>query len=59
MVGVWAGLGDEEGARGCEDVLHAVEIQQLLYDTPQRFEDQNILNVPNTSILYTSSWYLD
>ena len=29
-----------------------------LYDNPQRFEDQNILNVPNASILYTGSWYL-
>ena len=24
-----------------------------LYDNPQRFEDQNILNVPNANILYT------
>ena len=30
-----------------------------LYDTPQRFEDQNILNVPNANILYTVNWYLD
>ena len=29
-----------------------------LYDNPQRFEDQNILNVPNANILYTGSWYL-
>ena len=29
-----------------------------LYDNPQRFEDQNILNVPNTNILYTGSWCL-
>ena len=29
-----------------------------LYDYPQCFEDQNILNVPNASILYTGSWYL-
>ena len=29
-----------------------------LHDNPQRFEDQNILNVPNTNILYTGSWYL-
>ena len=29
-----------------------------LYDNPQRFEDQNIMNVTNTSILYTGSWYL-
>ena len=26
-----------------------------LYDNPQRFEDQNILNVPNANILYTGS----
>ena len=24
-----------------------------LYDNPQRFEDQNIMNVPNANILYT------
>ena len=29
-----------------------------LYDSPQRFEDQNILNVPNANILYTGNWYL-
>ena len=29
-----------------------------LYDNPQRFKDQNILNVPNANILYTGSWYL-
>ena len=29
-----------------------------LYDNPQHFEDQNILNVPNANILYTGSWYL-
>ena len=27
-------------------------------DNPKRFEDQNILNVPNASILYIGSWYL-
>ena len=26
-----------------------------LYDNPQRFEDQNILNVPNANILYTGT----
>ena len=26
-----------------------------LYDNPQRFEDQNILNVSNANILYTGS----
>ena len=29
-----------------------------LYDNLQRFEDQNILNVPNANILYTGSWYM-
>ena len=29
MVGVWAGLGGGEGARGCGGVLHAVQIQPL------------------------------
>ena len=27
MVGVWAGLGDGEGASGCVGVIHAVQIQ--------------------------------
>ena len=52
MVVVWAGLGGGEGARVCGGVIH------WLYDNPQRFEDQNILNVPNANILYTGSWYL-
>ena len=29
MVGVWAGLGGSEGARGCGGVLQAVQIQPL------------------------------
>ena len=29
-----------------------------LYDNPQRFEGQNILNVPKANILYTGSWYI-
>ena len=29
MVGVWAGLGGGEGARGCGGVLQAVQIQPL------------------------------
>ena len=29
MVGVWAGLGGGEGARGCGGILHAVQIQPL------------------------------
>ena len=57
--GVWAGLGGGEGARGCGGVIHAVQIQPLVYDNPQRFEYQNILNVPNANIVYTGSWYLD
>ena len=52
MVGMGAGLGGGEGARGCSGVLKAVQIQPWLYDNPKRFEDQNILNVPNASILY-------
>ena len=28
-----------------------------LYDNPERFKDQNILNVPNVNILYTGSCY--
>ena len=30
MVGVWAGLGDDEGASGCGGVLQAVQIQPLV-----------------------------
>ena len=48
MLGVWAGLG---GGEGCV-CRHTGGT-----DTPQRFEDQNILNVPNANILYTGSWY--
>ena len=29
MVGMWAGLGGVEGARGCGGVLHVVQIQPL------------------------------
>ena len=29
MVGVWAGLGGGEGARGCGGVIQAVQIQPL------------------------------
>ena len=29
MVGVWAGLGGGEGARGCSGVLRAVQIDTL------------------------------
>ena len=29
MVGMWAGLGGGEGARGCGGVLQAVQIQPL------------------------------
>ena len=29
MVGVWAGLGRDEGARGCGGVIQAVKIQPL------------------------------
>ena len=29
MVGVWAGLGGDEGARGCGGVIQAVQIQPL------------------------------
>ena len=45
MVEVWAGLGGGEGARGCGGV-------------PQEVQIQNILNVPNASILYTCIWYI-
>ena len=58
MVGVWAGLGGGDGARVRGGVIQAVQIQPLVYDNPQRFEDQNILNVLNANILYTDSWYL-
>ena len=57
MEGVCAGLGGVEGAHGCDGVIQAVQIHWL-YDNPQRFEDQNILNVPNASILYTGGWCL-
>ena len=30
MVGVWAGLGGGEAARGCGNVLQAVQIQPLV-----------------------------
>ena len=46
MVDVWAGIGGGEGARSCGGVLQVVS-SHWIYDNPQRFEDQNILNVPN------------
>ena len=53
MVGVWPGLGGDEGARGCEAFYMRCRSGHLLYDNPQCFEYQNILNIPNSSILYT------
>ena len=29
MVGVWAGLGSGQGARGCDGIIQAVQIQPL------------------------------
>ena len=53
IVGVWAGLGVGERAS-----YRRHRSSHWLYDNPQRFEDQNILNAPNANILYTGSWYI-
>ena len=58
MVGVWAGLGGGEVHVAVVVSYRRYRSSHWLYDKPQRFEDQNILNVPNASILYTDSWYL-
>ena len=58
MVGVWAGLGGGECAQAVVASYRRFRSSHWLYDNPQRFEDQNILNVPNANILYTASWYL-
>ena len=49
MVGVWVGLGGSEGVVAS---YRRYKSRHWLYDIPQRFEDQNILNVHNASILY-------
>ena len=51
-------VGGGEGARGRDGVIRGYRSSHWLYDNPHRFEDQNILNVPNANILYTCSWYL-
>ena len=58
MVEVWAGLGGGQGARGFGGADRWYRYSHWLYDNPQGFEDQNILNVPDASILYTGSWYI-
>ena len=58
MVVVWAGQVGDVGARGRGSHTGGTKSSHWLYDNPQRFEDQNILNVPNANSLYTGSWYL-
>ena len=58
MVGVWAELGGDEVRVAVVASYQRYRSRHWLCDNPQRFEDQNILNVPNANILYTSSWYL-
>ena len=58
MVGMWAGVGGGGGARIVVASYRRYRSSHWLYDSPQRFEDQNILNVPNANILYTGNWYL-
>ena len=55
MVALCVGLGGSEGVRGCGASYRRYKSSHWLYDNPQRFEDQNILNLPNTSILYTGT----
>ena len=58
MVGVWARLGGGEGASGLVASYRRYRSSHWLSDNTQRFEEQNILYVPNANILYTGSWYL-
>ena len=54
MVGMWVG----EARVIVVASYRRYRSSHWLYDSPQRFEDQNILNVPNAKILYTGNWYL-
>ena len=56
MVGMWVRLG---GGVAVVASYRRYRSSHWLYNNPQRFEDQNILNVPNANILYIGSWYPD
>ena len=55
MVGMWAG---GEALVIVVASYRRYRSSHWLYDSPQRLEDQNILNVPNANILYTGNLYL-